>query len=340
MANSRLSKFLEYVRKTEYKQYYFPIEKFFLLAEEVELPPVLDDKKEKKFSWYEFRKQVLEAVRELKGKSYQEIKRLKKEANKIYPNQLLTPESGNKKLEKTSDLDTVYTVGLFLAPSTSSGIDICPCSTPDCEQICLGKTAGNMRYSNVQQSQKNKTKFMFNHPKEFIYKLAGEIVEYNEKAEAEGKLLAVRLNGTSDIPWETISQELFDLFPDVQFYDYTKIPQRTKKELPLNYHLTLSYTGPARSNWKECRDYLERGGNVAVTFALEKPKSQPLPKWVIDKETGKRYKVEDGDKHDARYLNEPGTIIGLKLKGVSRNNPAAKNFTLFVPYGEDTVEIS
>ena len=35
----------------------------------------------------------------------------------------------------------------------------------------------------------------------------------------------VRLNGTSDIKWENVkynNQTIFELFHDIQFYDYTK----------------------------------------------------------------------------------------------------------------------
>ena len=63
------------------------------------------------------------------------------------------------------------------------------------------------------------------------------------KSCAKQNLIPVfRLNGTSDIRWENQTvmghNNVMDMFPDVQFYDYTKIPNRYN--VPSNYHLTFS----------------------------------------------------------------------------------------------------
>lgn len=322
----------------EQEKYYWhlPFEEF--LVENVSLPPVFEPEK---FSWATFKKQINEALSEIKNISKEEIINKAREYSKqYYKNKLLTPPTGNVKLKKGYEKSNIYTIGLFLAPSTTSGIDICPCSTDECRALCLGKVAGRNVFKNVQESQKNKTKFMFQYPKEFIYKLVSEIYFYRDIAEKEGKILTVRLNGTSDIPWETISKSLFEMFPDIQFYDYTKIAKRTEKELPLNYHLTLSYTGPnEKSNWRECKNFLDRGGNVAVVFNVKR--NAPLPKYVIDSKTNKRYEVIDGDKDDNRFLNEPGQIIGLRFKTKTQKlDPEfIKSFTIEVPEGAEQVEI-
>ena len=67
-----------------------------------------------------------------------------------------------------------------------------------------------------------------------------ELQAFINKAEKKGKIPCIRLNGTSDIQWEYIEYQgknVFDTFPDVQFYDYTKIPTR-KIDGIKNYHLT------------------------------------------------------------------------------------------------------
>jgi hypothetical protein len=55
--------------------------------------------------------------------------------------------------------------------------------------------------------------------------VSNKITEFNN---------VVRLNGTSDIPFENIKfmdgKNIFELFPEIQFYDYTKIPNR--KDIP------------------------------------------------------------------------------------------------------------
>jgi hypothetical protein len=116
----------------------------------------------------------------------------------------------------------------------------------------------------------------------------------------------VRLNGSSDIAWEGIrlenGQNLFEMFPDVAFVDYTKIVSRFARKLPPNYHLTLSRS---ETNEAECLEALARGINVAIVFA-RKPA------------TWHGFECIDGDEHDLRQLDprgEHGVVIALSPKG-------------------------
>ncbi len=76
----------------------------------------------------------------------------------------------------------------------------------------------------------------------FLKQLINEIRQHAEKCKREGYTPAVRLNGTSDVSWERF--KIFEMFPDVRFYDYTKIYKRALKwargEYPKNYHITYS----------------------------------------------------------------------------------------------------
>ena len=125
------------------------------------------------------------------------------------------------------------------------------------------------------------------------------------KAKRDGLIPAIRLNGTSDVIWEKQTfqgRTLFDLFPDVQFYDYTKIWTRFNRTLPDNYHLTFS-----RSESNEDKvDWIIANHprvNVAVVFSGDLPKKY------------KGRKVIDADQHDLRFLDKSGVICGLKAKG-------------------------
>jgi hypothetical protein len=100
-------------------------------------------------------------------------------------------------------------------------------------------------------------------------------------------------------------QSIFEIFPDVQFYDYTKNPNKFFNK-PLNYHLTFSYTG---RNWGACEAVLERGGNIAVVFNIQKNK--PLPAMY------KGYNVLNGDLTDYRPADKKGAIIGLYWKHIA-----------------------
>ena len=110
------------------------------------------------------------------------------------------------------------------------------------------------------------------------------------------------MNGSSDIAWEGIkigNSNVFEMFPDVDFVDYTKNPLRFARALPANYHLTFSRS---EHNVQTCLTLLERGVNVAVVFAGDKPAT-----WC-------GFPVIDGDLHDLRQLDPRGprgTVIGL-----------------------------
>jgi hypothetical protein len=122
---------------------------------------------------------------------------------------------------------------------------------------------------------------------------------------------AVRLNGTSDIPWERLHPEVFERFPDIRFFDYTKVVARMwqflsgqadERPWPENYHLTFSLSEKNRS---DAQALLRQGGNVAVVFWPSVPKS-----W-------KGFRVIDGDRHDARFFDPEGVVVGLSAKGIA-----------------------
>ena len=135
------------------------------------------------------------------------------------------------------------------------------------------------------------------------------------KAVKLGQRLCVRLNGTSDIAWEKVKMRdgrtLLELFPLVQFYDYTKNPVRMTAflngEMPSNYHLTFSRSG---ENDALCRAFLKSGGNVAAVVAVKR--GQPLPKVLAGWE---EFPVVDGDETDVRFQDGTGVIVALRAKG-------------------------
>ena len=119
----------------------------------------------------------------------------------------------------------------------------------------------------------------------------------------------VRLNGTSDLPWERIAvndngQTILALFPDVQFYDYTKVPNR--RNLPANYHLTFSL---AESNLSDATSELANGRSVAVVF-----RHKALPESYLG------HKVVNGDETDLRFLDASAVIVGLYAKGRAKRD--------------------
>ena len=133
------------------------------------------------------------------------------------------------------------------------------------------------------------------------------------------KQFAIRLNGTADIPFENIPvngfKNIFEMFPEVQFYDYTKNHKRFDNViLPENYYLTFSRS---EENDKESLDILNRGYNVAYVFGVRK--EQDLPKTYLG------FKVINGDESDLRFLDEENVIVGLKYKMLTGKGTAGKN---------------
>lgn len=252
---------------------------------------------------------------------------------------------GNMKTEKSSG-EGVLTTGLNLAPHATSGLnkfDVCPKASHECRQNCLGTTAGgNKQYPDTALSSKIlRTHFIAAHPEHAARLIDSEISAHTRKAKRMKMIPGVRLNITSDIAWEHHAPQLFARHPTVQFYDYTKSPNRVMKHLdpnsghPKNYHLTLSHTGTGHeeSNDKDVSRVLKAGGVVASVF--KRGAGNKLPTHVLDHTTGKKYPVVNGDdddntfdRHSTTGLTEGkpghGVVSGLILKGVK--NEAAGHF--------------
>lgn len=203
---------------------------------------------------------------------------------------------------------------LHLAPAKLSGYQVCPMATAGCKSACLN-TAGRggifKKGDNtniIQQARIRKTKLFFEQREFFMTTLHNEIKKAIVYAEKKGLIPVFRLNGTSDIAWEKIRvkgfRNIFEAFPNIQFYDYTKIFGRSS--IPSNYHITFS---KAESNGRHVKKSIIRGLNVAVVFA-----SKILPETYLGK------KVVNGDESDLRFLDEPNSIVGLYAKGLAKKD--------------------
>lgn len=244
---------------------------------------------------------------------------------------LAKPES-NPKVAKNGKVD-VLTAPLHLAPFNLSGFQTCAQASKGCAAACL-HTAGNPAYmAGKEASRTAKTRAYFMARDAFMAVLAFEIAAHAAKAAKLGMECGVRLNATSDLPWEhrtvTIDGEtvgLIEYFEDVQFYDYTKITKRALKATrngdnwPDNYHLTFSKT---EDNDADVIKVLAAGGNVAVVFAPETLKAASADGMqasqgalvVAGGAMSSDWLVVDGDAHDYRPADPKGCIVALKAKG-------------------------
>ena len=147
----------------------------------------------------------------------------------------------------------------YLAPSTLSGVNLCPKASAGCIALCLGWESGqagmvandadinSVRASRIQKAQRfmrDRAAYLL----DFVRSIDLEIA----RAARLGVKLCVRPNGSSDIAFEGIrftiernakgkaiackldprGLNVFDHYPAVEFVDYTKIAARFNRALP------------------------------------------------------------------------------------------------------------
>ena len=212
----------------------------------------------------------------------------------------------------------IKTAILYLMPADGSGQQLCPMAElAKCKAPCLF-TAGRGAMSNVMLSRLRKTLYFNQYRDQFMAQLQNELIKERAKAKRKGYKLIVRLNGTSDIRWENVAigyayTNIFNAFPDVQFYDYTKLANR--KNIPGNYDLTFSYSGaPAYAPFVSRA--VAAGQRIAVVFRSRAVVDQML----ANGETFLGLPVVDGDDSDIRHLDPKGAIVALYAKGKAKRD--------------------
>ena len=214
--------------------------------------------------------------------------------------------TANPKIQKGTKLGYLSFI-LHLAPATLSGKETCPKRTAGCTAACLN-TAGRggmfrkgENTNMIQQARIRKTKMFFEQRDAFMAQLEKDIKLGIKQAAKLGLTPVFRLNGTSDLAWEKYG--IIEKFPQVQFYDYTKVLGRKVAHLQ-NYHLTFS---AADGNDADVAKAVSAGMNVAAVF--DKLPSEYMGKTVIN-----------ADEHDLRFLDPKGVIAGLKAKGKAKKD--------------------
>jgi hypothetical protein len=214
--------------------------------------------------------------------------------------------TANPKIQKGAKLGYLSFI-LHLAPATLSGKETCPKRTAGCTAACLN-TAGRggmfrkgETTNMIQQARIRKTKMFFEQKEAFLAQLEKDINKGIKQAAKLGLKPVFRLNGTSDLSVEKWG--IIEKFPQVQFYDYTKVLGRKVSHLP-NYHLTFS---AADGNERDVVKAIEQGMNVAMVFDRVPETYMGVP-------------VHDADEHDLRFLDPKASIAGLKAKGRAKKD--------------------
>jgi hypothetical protein len=215
--------------------------------------------------------------------------------------------TANPKIQKGTKLGYLSFI-LHLAPADLSGRETCPKRTAGCTAACLN-TAGRggmfKRGENtnmIQQARIRKTQYFFNARQDFMLDLKKDIEKAVKMAGKLGLIPVFRLNGTSDLSWEKYDMlpglNVFECFPTVQFYDYTKVLGRKTKGIA-NYHLTFS---KADGNDSDVAEALMQGMSVVAVY-------DKIPEGV-----------PSADETDLRFLDPKGIMLGLKAKGRAKKD--------------------
>ena len=232
--------------------------------------------------------------------------------------------SSNAKTVKGEKLGYLTGV-LYLAPAKLSGYQVCPMAAlAQCEAACLNTAGLGGVYSSIQRARIAKTKRFFEAREAFmsdIVKSIRALIKLARKPRrvkgrfAKRYQVLVRLNGTSDIRWETIPVTIDGVtyanimlaFPNIQFYDYTKLANR--KDIPSNYDLTFSYSGV-----KNYQPQVAKAQKALMRIAVVFRHVEDIPKRFIG------LKCIGGDNSDVRHIEKQNVVVALYAKGKARHD--------------------
>lgn len=249
---------------------------------------------------------------------------------------LLTIEADAKTIK--GEKEGYMTAVMYLIPAHGAGTAEVPTLCPmaelaGCIAGCLntagrgGMAVGNATFitaagtvlpdNAVQHARLRRTEFFLTDQQGFMEQMVAEIRAFIKKAHKVDLIPVVRPNGTSDIRWEDVrflwcgmTVTIFDLFPEIQFYDYTKIPNRYRALRVPNYDLTFSYSHVPEFASIVVKALATYGNKVNFAAVFGKG----LPEMFLGRE------VVNGDETDLRFRDKRGVVVGLKAKGRARKD--------------------
>jgi hypothetical protein len=256
----------------------------------------------------------------------------------IRPNYILSVSSDPKTIK--SLIDGVLTGVMYGMPANGSGEwNDCPFASLGCTMACLN-TSGHGgigldqdNLNPVQIARLKRSAFFHTRRSEFWTMLIRDIDRLIRKARKLGLMPAVRLNGTTDVKWEStpvvidgvkIADNIMQLYPDVIYYDYTAWPyaKRPNESLPDNYHLTFSRK---ENNDDQIADNIYHGRNVTVVVDIKSS-----DKTTLIPTTWREIPTHDADRSDFRPNDPTGRVLILRYKSAKASSLAAALASGFV----------
>ena len=236
----------------------------------------------------------------------------------------------NTKISKdVANLDNDLEIfGLSLAPHYISGFNTCSGLSLGCGEACLMFTGMGQKFMIATDGEHKvaiariiRTILWFKYRDQFKAKLLREI-ELKQRLLAKKDIsMAFRPNVFSEVKFEKLFPELFDLCKrlNIQVYDYVKdinrIVENPYKDF---YSMTFSLS---ENNSLFIPTALKHGSNIAVVTDIPTNKARDRKSYlhsVPDTITvhGITLDTVDGDMHDARFLdNKKNCFVVLRGKG-------------------------
>ena len=234
-------------------------------------------------------------------------------------------------LGTSAKIDAGQSVGilsavLYMQPANESGREACAGRSEGCTAACLAEGTGRMSMHGPRLARRRRHASFYADRLRFLADLHAEIAKHERAAVRAGKVPAIRLNGTTDLPWHRMAYtshdgiryaRLHDAFPNVKFYEYTKLPLRAASRgvgIPANLWLTFSVSERDDAD-AYAAEYLDAGYSTAVVTFTER---HVIPRSF--KIGGKSRRTVDGDAHDARFLDPSGAVVILAAKGRAKSD--------------------
>jgi len=238
-------------------------------------------------------------------------------ANMDYLNSPMTLFGSSIKTEKSDNTGKAETYIMYLQPAGKvAAITLCAGAVASgCEGPCL-ISSGMLGMSTGQRAATKRTLLMLMRPEWFTTQLLTEVDKAERRALRTGVPALFRLNGTSDVDFSRVIEQR----PDSDFYDYTKVLSRVRKNMLSNYHLTFSGSMYSQQSRNALRKAVIRGHNVAVAFNTKGLQSDDIQ--VPDS-------LVSFDETDLRPLDIAGTIGALTRKGSSKAERAVEGIDSF-----------
>ena len=236
----------------------------------------------------------------------------------------------NTKISKdVASLDNDLEIwGLSLAPHWISGFNTCNGLSNGCAKACLMFTGMGQKFMIASDGDHKvaiarivRTILWFKYRDQFKVKLLREIQNKHKALQAKDTAMAFRPNVFSEIKFEKLFPELFDLCDslNIQCYDYVKDINRIVDNPYRNkYHMTFSLS---ENNALFIPTALKHGSNIAVVTDIptNKAKDRKSYKYSVPVKlaiAGLELDTIDGDAHDARFLdNKSNAFVILRGKG-------------------------